>query len=285
MAGHLLSRPPSSALFARREAWNGLIPDVTLWGLFVVASEMLLLTPGPAALFIVACSIEKGRVLVLGIHLGTILHILAAAVGLSAFRRRSPLRSSSVSAPPEAVGAAEQLRRVVCVGFLVNLFNPKSTIACLAFLPQFVDPTRGALQWQIFALGFTFMGLGIVADGMFALAVGAPGDLLRRNRRFLHFRRWFAGCTGASNGAKNQVMGPRIKTDLSPRQAAQSKPDAGSRLRMTSLAAGIARCLAFCAALAVPVRAYAQECLASPIRPSAISEFSPASLKASPNLR
>src|SRR5689334_19563188 len=64
------------------------MPDPTLWGLFVVASIVLLLTPGPAVLFIVARSVAQGRsaglVSVLGIHLGTIVHIVAAAVGLSA---------------------------------------------------------------------------------------------------------------------------------------------------------------------------------------------------------
>ena len=64
------------------------MPDLTLWGLFVAASVVLLLTPGPAVLYIVARSVEQGRaaglVSVLGIHLGTTIHITAAAVGLSA---------------------------------------------------------------------------------------------------------------------------------------------------------------------------------------------------------
>src|SRR5919112_6133332 len=64
------------------------MPDPTLWGLFVAASVVLLLTPGPAVLYIVARSVQQGRAAglasVLGIHLGTIVHIAAAAVGLSA---------------------------------------------------------------------------------------------------------------------------------------------------------------------------------------------------------
>src|SRR3712207_9494049 len=70
------------------------MPDLTLWGLFVLASLVLLLTPGPAVLYIVARSVQQGRtaglVSVIGIHLGTIVHITAAAVGLSA-----PLVSSA----------------------------------------------------------------------------------------------------------------------------------------------------------------------------------------------
>jgi len=64
------------------------MPDLSTWGLFVLASLVLLLTPGPAVLYIVARSVQQGRtaglVSVVGIHLGTIVHIVAAAVGVSA---------------------------------------------------------------------------------------------------------------------------------------------------------------------------------------------------------
>jgi len=195
------------------------MPDLTLWGLFIAASVVLLLTPGPAVLFIVARSVQQGRtaglVSVLGIHLGTIVHILAAAVGLSALIVSSALAFSVV----KYLGAAyliwmgvrtllardphpdmpaiptEPLHRAFRDGFVVNLFNPKTAIFFLAFLPQFVDPARGALLSQILILGLTFMGLGILSDGMFALVAGAVGDFLRHNRRFLRLQRWFAGAS------------------------------------------------------------------------------------------
>ncbi|WP_454814008.1 LysE family translocator [Labrys neptuniae] len=193
------------------------MPDPTLWGLFVLASITLLLTPGPAVLFIVARSVERGKVAglvsVLGIHLGTIVHIVAAAVGLSALIVSSTLAFSVVKylgaayliwigirtlmAPdlPLEISAksTKPLHRLFQEGFIVNLFNPKTAIFFLAFLPQFVDPARGGLHWQVLVLGFTFMGLGVLSDAMFALAAGAAGDFLRRSRRFLRFQRWFAG--------------------------------------------------------------------------------------------
>jgi threonine/homoserine/homoserine lactone efflux protein len=49
------------------------------------------------------------------------------------------------------------------------------------------------VHWQILILGLTFMGLGIMSDGMFALIAGAAGDFLRRSRCFLRLQRWFAG--------------------------------------------------------------------------------------------
>lgn len=195
------------------------MPDPTLWGLFVAASVVLLLTPGPAVLYIVARSVAQGRaaglVSVLGIHLGTIVHITAAAVGLSALLVSSAfafavvkylgaayliwlgIRTLTAKDPDPAapVVPAEPLRRAFRDGFLVNLFNPKTAIFFLAFLPQFVEPARGAVHGQILVLGLTFMGLGILSDGMFALAAGAAGDFLRRSRRFLRFQRWFAGAS------------------------------------------------------------------------------------------
>lgn len=193
------------------------MPDLTMWGLFILASVVLLVTPGPAVLYIVARSVEQGRaaglISVLGIHLGTIVHVVAAAVGLSALIVSSSLAFSVVKyvgaayliwigirtflardpSPDATAVPAESLRRVFRDGFVVNLFNPKTAIFFLAFLPQFVDPARGAIHWQILVLGLTFMVLGMVSDGVFALLAGAAGDFLRRNRRFLRLQRWFAG--------------------------------------------------------------------------------------------
>lgn len=207
------------------------MPDPTLWGVFVVASLVLLLTPGPAVLFIVARSIEQGRtaglVSVVGIHLGTIVHIVAAAVGLSALIVSSALAFAVVKylgaayliwigirtlmskdADPEApVVPVVPLARVFRDGFVINVLNPKTAIFFLAFLPQFVDPARGPLHWQILALGFTFMALGMLSDGMFALAAGTAGDLLRRSRPFLRFRRWFAGLSFIGLGVTAALAG------------------------------------------------------------------------------
>ena len=115
-------------------------------------------------LYIVARSVEQGGaaglVSVLGIHLGTIVHIAAAAVGLSALIVSSALafavvkylgaayliwigiRTLMAGEPdPEAPALpAEPLHRVFRDGFVVNLLNPKTAIFFLAFLPQFVDP-------------------------------------------------------------------------------------------------------------------------------------------------
>jgi len=195
------------------------MPDLTLWGLFVAASLVVLLTPGPAVLYIVARSVQQGRtaglVSVIGIHLGTTVHITAAAVGLSALLVSSALafalvkylgaayliwmgvRTLMAKAPdPEMpVIQAKSLHRAFRDGFVVNLLNPKTAIFFLSFLPQFVDPARGSVHWQVLALGLTFMALGLLSDGMFALVAGTAGDFLRRSQRLQRLLRWFSGAS------------------------------------------------------------------------------------------
>src|SRR5215207_3352219 len=126
------------------------MPDLTLWGLFVAASVVLLLTPGPAVLYIVARSVEQGRaaglISVLGIHLGTIVHIAAAAVGLSALIVSSALAFGIVKylgaayliwigirtfmakdpEPETPLAPSAPLRSAFRDGFMVNLLNPKT---------------------------------------------------------------------------------------------------------------------------------------------------------------
>jgi threonine/homoserine/homoserine lactone efflux protein len=193
------------------------VPDPTLWGLFLIASLVLLLTPGPAVLYIVARSVQHGRTAgissVVGIHAGTVVHIAAAAIGLSALIVSSALAFAVVkylgaayliwmgirtllardfAAEPFAPGQSS-LSRAFRDGFVVNVFNPKTAIFFLAFLPQFIDPARGAVHWQVVVLGLTFMALGILSDGMFAFFARTLGELLRRHQGFRRLLRWFSG--------------------------------------------------------------------------------------------
>jgi threonine/homoserine/homoserine lactone efflux protein len=185
-------------------------PDSTALWLFSVTALALLLIPGPAVLYVVVQSAEQGRRVglasVAGIHLGTLVHVAAATVGLSALIVASALAFSVV----KYAGAAyliyiglrkllggdeasvlrqrrESLRRAFARGAVVNVLNPKTALFFLAFLPQFVDPDRGSVWSQALALGFVFVGLGLVTDSLYAVVAGTVGDLLRRRRRALRY--------------------------------------------------------------------------------------------------
>lgn len=84
-------------------------------------------------------------------------------------------------------------RRLLRQGFVVNLLNPKTAVFFLAFLPQFVDPARGTAWLQAVVLGMVFIALGMLSDGLYALAAGAVGERLRRSARM---RRWLDRLTG-----------------------------------------------------------------------------------------
>ena len=192
-------------------------PDVTNLGLFVVAALVLLLTPGPAVLYIVARSLEQGRraglVSMLGVHIGTLVHVLAAAAGVSAVLAASATAFAVVKyvgagylvylgvrrifdrRPVVASerGAERPLRRAFVDGVVINVLNPKTALFFLAFLPQFVDVARGAVGAQILGLGVLFVGLGIITDGAYALTAGTAAQWLRGRPRFLASERWISG--------------------------------------------------------------------------------------------
>ena len=184
---------------------------------FVLASLALLLAPGPAVLYIVTRSIDQGRmagiVSVFGIGLGGLVHVLGAALGLSALLASSALAFTIVKylgaaylvylglrtllAETESVSAArparQPLNRVFRQGVIVNVLNPKTALFFLAFLPQFADPARGPVTLQIALLGLLFVTMAICTDGAYALLAGTLGDWLRNSRTFLNVRKYLSG--------------------------------------------------------------------------------------------
>ena len=194
------------------------IPNAASISVFAVAALLLLLTPGPAVLFIVARSVEQGRVAglvsVCGITTGTLVHVAAAALGLSALLASSALafalvkyagaayliyiglrrilsRADAAAAPSQL--PRRSLTRLYRDGIVVNLLNPKTALFFLAFLPQFVDPARGAMAFQIAFLGLLFALMGLTSDGIYALAAGTAGRWVKRNSHYLRFERYITG--------------------------------------------------------------------------------------------
>jgi len=185
-------------------------PDSTQVWFFCLAALALLAIPGPAVLYIVVQSAEQGRRVglasVAGIHLGTLVHVVAATVGLSALIVTSAVAFSIVKyagaayliylglrkllewTPPVAgKRRAEPLRRAFARGAVVNVLNPKTALFFLAFLPQFVDADRGAVWSQALVLGLAFVALGLLSDSVYALAAGTAASVLRRRASALRY--------------------------------------------------------------------------------------------------
>jgi threonine/homoserine/homoserine lactone efflux protein len=82
-----------------------------------------------------------------------------------------------------------RLSRIYSQGVIVNTLNPKTALFFLAFLPQFVDPARGAAWVQILLLGATFVTLALCSDGLYAVLSGTAGGWLRRKMKSADFKR------------------------------------------------------------------------------------------------
>jgi threonine/homoserine/homoserine lactone efflux protein len=208
-----------------------MIPDPASLAVFTVAALALLLVPGPAVLYVVARSIHQGRraglASVLGIHVGTLVHIAAATVGLSAVVVSSAVAFTAVkiagavylvglglwtlfSRRPEAdvaLGGERNLRRAFAQGIVVNVLNPKTALFFLAFLPQFVDPDASHPAVQIAILGLLFAVLGLITDSLWAIAAGTAGGLLRRSRRFVTAQRYVTGSVYVGLGVATAFAG------------------------------------------------------------------------------
>lgn len=168
--------------------------------LFLGATLMILLVPGPSALFAFTRSLERGPraglCAVAGLETGLAVHVFAATLGISGTIASSPVAFSALKVagagylallgvrelvesgrravaaegrPASRTGYARQFRD----GVLVDLSNPKTLLFCLAFLPQFVDTGAGSTATQAIPLGVAVVTLAAVVDGGYALSAGA----------------------------------------------------------------------------------------------------------------
>jgi threonine/homoserine/homoserine lactone efflux protein len=203
--------------------------------LFVTGATILLVIPGPAVTYVVSRSIGHGRaaglVSVLGVVTGTLCHVVAATLGISALLASSAMAFQFV----KYLGAAyliylgiktlrrkdEQLLeadtgetklvRIYGQGLLVNLLNPKTALFFLAFLPQFVDPTRGHITLQILQLGVLFALMGWCSDSVYAVIAGTVAERIRGSVRLRRAQRNISGGGLIALGLASAFSGSRSK--------------------------------------------------------------------------
>ncbi len=201
--------------------------------IYVLACLALLVVPGPSVLYVVALSLRQGRAAglasVAGVGAGGFLHFTAAALGLAGLLAasatafailkwagaaylaflglRTLLRRDAKGAPPP-VAAPRSLGRIAAQGVLVTLLNPKLALFVLAFVPQFVDPAKGAVAGQVLVLGAIFCGMAAVTDSMYALSAGWLGGLMRRSAAAVRMQRWITGGIYLGLGVLAAASGP-----------------------------------------------------------------------------
>ena len=185
---------------------TAMVTASNLW-LFVVASVLLIVIPGPSVLFVIGRALALGRVggllSVLGNALGMLPSVAAVALGVGAvvassivlftaikivgglylvylgvqaIRHRS---ETSVSVNRLAV-TSRSPERVLAEGFFVGVTNPKTIAFFVAVLPQFVSLESGSVPFQMAVLGTIFVALALVFDSLWALAAGSAREWFGR---------------------------------------------------------------------------------------------------------
>ena len=175
------------------------MPDITQFSLYIAAALLLAVTPGPGIFYVAARSLAGGRAEGIASSFGTafggLVHVVAGALGVSAImlasaglftalkllgaaylvwlglrtimdaRRSTGPDMGGVSAP--AMGT----RRAFREGVVVEALNPKTAAFFLAFIPQFLDPSAGAVALPFILLGCISVALNTLAD--IVVAIGA----------------------------------------------------------------------------------------------------------------
>jgi threonine/homoserine/homoserine lactone efflux protein len=203
--------------------WRSSMPDLTHWTLFLTATVILLVIPGPSVLFVVARGIDQGFRAALyssvGLALGDLFQVVCAAVGLSALLAssvalfqvvkfagaaylvflgvRRMLDRSADELPDPAMnqgpGRTTSARSLVAQGFTVNALNPKTALFFLALLPQFVAANAVPASLQILAFGGAFVALGFITNSLYGRLGGQLGAFARRSPRFQKATRYVGG--------------------------------------------------------------------------------------------
>jgi len=194
---------------------------------FALVCLGLVLTPGPNMMYLVSRSICQGRKAGLislgGVGLGFVIYMLAAALGITALLFAVPLAYDAL----RLAGAAYLLylawqalkpggrspfqvrnlppdspRRLVAMGFLTNLLNPKIAALYLSLLPQFIDPARGSVLVQSLVLGSLQILISLSVNALIAAAAGTIAAFLGSRPTWMLVQRWLMGTVLAGLGLR-----------------------------------------------------------------------------------
>ncbi|MBJ7270899.1 MAG: hypothetical protein RI966_109 [Actinomycetota bacterium] len=200
------------------------MPDLNSLISFAVASVALLVIPGPAVIYIVNRSVADGRQIglaaVVGLELGTFMHVLAATVGLSAILATSEnafnvvkylgasylvlIGLRTLTRKPEAISTSASSMtqsQAFRQGFIINTLNPKIALFFLSFLPQFIDPNISSNARQSLILGSVFVLCGFVIDGVYALTASSLREVLVKGKALPFIQQYVAGVVFVLLGA------------------------------------------------------------------------------------
>ncbi len=207
------------------------MPESSNLLLFLTATLLLNLTPGPDMLYVIVRSLGQGRragvVSALGIAAGCLVHALAVAGGLARLLLAAPLAYEIIRYTgaayllylgvstllqrqwPQAATSIRQarLRTIFFQGMLTNVLNPKVALFFLAFLPQFVNAGAGGVTRQMLWLGLLFNLSGTLVNVGVALAASFVGKWLPARPDGATPFRWLTGSVFVGLGLRLALSG------------------------------------------------------------------------------
>jgi threonine/homoserine/homoserine lactone efflux protein len=194
------------------------MPSITTLLAFGLVAFGLAATPGPNMIYLVSRSLSQGPraglVSLIGVGIGFIIFMLLAAFGITAVFVAVPyaydglrlagagyllylawqaLKPGGRSPFQVRELPADSPRKLVLMGLMTNLLNPKAAMLYLALLPQFVDPARGSVLLQSVFLGSLQIVISMAVNGVIAATAGSISSFLARSPRWLMLQRWFMG--------------------------------------------------------------------------------------------
>jgi len=206
------------------------MPDITQFLLYFAAALVLAITPGPGIFYVAARSLAGGRAEGIassfGTALGGLVHVLAGALGVSALvlasaelftalkwlgaaylvwlglrtildARRSTAGDMAAGVSAPAMGT----RRAFREGVVVEALNPKTAAFFLAFIPQFLDPSAGAVALPFILLGAISVTLNTLADIVVAIGASRIRESAATRPAFIRRLREVSGASMIALGA------------------------------------------------------------------------------------
>lgn len=193
------------------------MPTSAEWLMFLGAAALFALLPGPGVLYVLARSLRGGRAdgvrSVVGNGIGASLHVIAAALGLSAVLATSATAFTVVKLAGAAylvylgvralldrdgsAPAVETRRRrgPLAQGIVVEALNPKTALFFLAFLPHFVHDGPVPVPVVLIVLGLITLAMTVVVDLLVAFFAGALSERIMGNPRWRVRQRIASGLT------------------------------------------------------------------------------------------
>lgn len=194
------------------------MPEISHLLAFALVAFGMVLTPGPNMIYLISRSISQGTsaglISLIGVALGFVFYMLCAALGITAFVVAVPYAYDTL----RLAGAAyllwlawqalrpggrspfrvrdlpkDDARKLITMGFLTNLFNPKIAVMYLSLLPQFVDPTRGDVLSQSLVLGSTQIVISVAVNAVIAMFAGRIAQFLAQRPTWQRVQRWLMG--------------------------------------------------------------------------------------------